>query len=407
MNAIYICYQSLLEPLSQTQVVPYLEGLVQAGHRIVLLTFEPRRLTAATTHRWRRRLERKGIAWHWRRYHKRPTIPATAWDVVVGIVAGLRLIRRYRVRVVHARCHVPGVMALVLKRLTGARFLFDVRGLMAEEYTDAGVWPPNGALFQLTKRVERALVRAADGIVVLTEKAKVLLRRWYPRELSGKPLAVIPCCADFRRQPPRESTEPHCPAGGAKTMVYVGKLDGWYHTDAMAGFMATSIRMIPGLRWQVWTQSNPRRLRGLLREKGVNGRVAIGSIPADEVPARLARAYAGLALIKPCVSKRACSPTKVGEYLAAGVPVIANPGIGDTDALLAREATEGRGPVGVILREFTEQGYRTALRKLDLLWNDPGISERCRDVARQHLDLQRVGWVRYRQVYETLCNGGS
>ena len=41
MTALYLCYQSIHEPLTRTQVVAYLEGLAAAGHRIVLLTFEP------------------------------------------------------------------------------------------------------------------------------------------------------------------------------------------------------------------------------------------------------------------------------------------------------------------------------------------------------------------------------
>jgi len=243
MSAVHFCYQSLLEPLTQTQVVPYLEGLVQAGYRIVLVTFEPRPLDPVETRAWQRRLAAKGITWHWHRYHKRPTVPATAWDITTGVFTGLRLMRRHDVRLIHARCHVPGVIGLILKRLTGARLLLDLRGLMAEEYADAGVWPPNGMLFRAAKRVERALVQAADGIVILTEKAKKLLFRWYPDEVVDKPVAVIPCCVDLRRRPSVKPRRSRRTAEDEQTMVYVGKLDGWYLTDAMADFMVTAIQM--------------------------------------------------------------------------------------------------------------------------------------------------------------------
>ncbi len=132
MSALYICYQSVQEPLTQTQVIAYLEGLALAGHRVVLLTFEPRPLCPEETTAWRERLAAKGVDWHWLRYHKRPTVPATAWDVLAGIATGLRLIRKYKVRLVHARSHVPGLMALALKRLTGVKLLLDLRGFMAD-----------------------------------------------------------------------------------------------------------------------------------------------------------------------------------------------------------------------------------------------------------------------------------
>ena len=402
MNTLCIWYLSLLDPLTQTQVVPYLEGLVQAGYRVILLTFEPRALTAAQRHLWQRRLAAKGIIWHWCRYHKRPTLPATAWDITAGVFAGLRIIHRHKVRLVHARGYVPGVMALILKRLTGAKLLFDMEGFMAEEYVDAGMWPPGGMLFRLTKRAERATLKAADGIVILTQKAKELLLRWYPQEISTKPIVIKPCCVDMRHRPTKESPRPRPAAEGGKTMVYVGKLDGWYLTDVMADFMATAIRMVPGLRCQVWTQSDPRRLRELLQKKGINGRVTVGSISAEALPAQLIHADAGLSFIKPCLSKLASSPTKVGEYLAAGLPVITNPGIGGMDALLARQEAINHAPVGVMVREFAEEAYQKAIRQWLDICDDPSTPRQCREVAEQHLDLQRVGWARYRQIYHTL-----
>ncbi len=223
MTSLYICYQGLLEPLTQTQVVPYLEGLARAGYRMVLLTFEPRPLAAAEAAAWRDKLREKGIIWHWRRYNKWPSVPATAYDVLVGILTGFWLARRYRVRLLHARVHVPGLMALVLKRLTGAKLLFDIRGFMAEEYVDAGRWRAGGVLFRLTKRVERALVRAADGLVALTRKGKELLERWYPHETRDKPFQVIPCCVDFRGLPSNGPQPVRTEPAAVRRFVYGGK----------------------------------------------------------------------------------------------------------------------------------------------------------------------------------------
>src|SRR5207244_8007720 len=157
--------------------------------------------------------------------------------------------QRHSVRLLHARGHVPGLMGWALARLTGARFLLDVRGLLAEEYVDAGVWRASGRLFRVTKWVERLLMRDADGLVTLTRRARELLRRWYPRELRNKPIEVIPCCVDRRRM---QGVQPG--NGDRHTLVYVGKLGGWYLTEAMIDFVTTAVRIDPTLRWQIWTQ---------------------------------------------------------------------------------------------------------------------------------------------------------
>jgi glycosyltransferase involved in cell wall biosynthesis len=387
--------------LTQTQVVAYLEGVARAGHRPVLLTFEPRALARDEASRWREMLRAKGVAWHWVRYHKRPTVPATAWDILVGVVTGLWLAVRYRARLVHARSHVPGVMALALKRLTGAKLLFDIRGFMAEEYVDGGVWPAGGRLFRATKRVERRLVRAADGIIVLTEKARGLLEQWYPVETRNKVIRVIPCCVDLRHAP-RQAPAPEA-HGRPVTLVYVGKLGGWYLTEEMARLAGSAARLFPDFRWQVWTQSDPAALERLVEANGLRGRVRIGKLPPERVSSELVNATAAVSLIKPCLSKLSSSPTKVAEYLAAGLPVVSTAGIGDVDELLLGPGDGRRGPVGVLLRDFSEDGRRLALNQLRELLHEPDIAQRCRAVAEQELDLERVGWVRYQAIYDQLA----
>jgi glycosyltransferase involved in cell wall biosynthesis len=401
MTSLYICYQSLLEPLTQTQVIAYLDGLALAGFRIVLLTFEPRVLSEEETQSWQKRLAAKGITWHCLRYHKSPTVPATSWDVLLGIVTGLRLIRKYDVRLVHARAHIPGLMALALKRLAGVKFLFDIRGFMAEEYVDGGIWPHGGVLFRMTKRVERALVEAADAIVVLTRKAEDLLRLWYPRSAKKKVIEVIPCCVDLR--PLLAAPSSRLGEGQRRdanpTLLYAGKLGGWYLTEAMVDFIATAMNFLPGLRWNVWTQSDPTPLRRLLSTRCLDEKVSIGRVAPEDLPGKLSKGWAALSFIKPCVSKLASSPTKIGEYLAAGLPIVSTAGIGDLDTLLNGQANESGKPIGVLLRDCTEDAYRQALPELIELLNDPSTPQRCRAVAGEHFDLARVGWPRYRAIY--------
>ncbi|MGH3426272.1 MAG: glycosyltransferase, partial [Mycobacteriales bacterium] len=99
-----------------SQVVAYLAGLAQRGHTVHLLTFEPALATVR-----RRTIESelggRGIRWHSRRYHKRPSLPATVFDTLAGAVAAARLVRRHRLDAIHARNHVPAAMALIACRL--------------------------------------------------------------------------------------------------------------------------------------------------------------------------------------------------------------------------------------------------------------------------------------------------
>src|SRR6266852_5165447 len=196
MNGLYICYFGLREPLVQSQVVPYLRELAAtAGIDLTLLTFEPKNPRWSSTERrqWRENLRKQGIRWISLRYHKFPSLPATIYDILVGNLASCYLVTRYRIEVIHARGHVPAAMAALARTLGLAKLIFDIRGFMPEEYVDAGVWPAGGALYRITKAVERKLFAAADAFVVLTHRArKILFPGCSATDYSGRPLEVIP-----------------------------------------------------------------------------------------------------------------------------------------------------------------------------------------------------------------------
>jgi hypothetical protein len=185
-------------------------------------------------------------------------------------------------------------------------------------------------------------------------------------------------------------------------LVYAGKLGGWYLTEAMVSFFATARGAIPGLRWHVWTQSDPGSLRASLSARGLDPHVTLGSVPAAELPVRLAEATAALSLIKPCRSKVASSPTKVGEYLAAGLPVVSTSGIGDLDGLITDASGELGGALGVVLPDCSDASFSRSLPQLLSLMQDPNTSDRCRRAAVKLLDLVSVGWPRYRETYRRL-----
>lgn len=399
--SLYLCYQSILDPLTQTQVVAYLEGLARSAFEVVLLTFEPRALTPAESSFWQRQMANKGISWYSLRYHKHPTVPATGWDIMAGIRLGLGLVKRYDVGLLHARSHIPGIIALVLRKLTETRILFDLRGFMAEEYADAGIWSVGGFPYRTIKRAERAILGAAEGIIVLTTRALDLLNQWYPKQTLSKPVQIIPCCVDLRHLAWDRNLKREMGSAECCTMTYAGKLGGWYLDTQMVEFFEVAAKTIPNLRLQVWTQSESTSFRNSIAQRGLSNQVVIGQLSPSELSVILQQADAGVSLIKPCLSKRASSPTKVGEYLAAGLPVISTAGIGDLDELLENG---DEGPVGVIIKELNPSGYADAAAKLKTLLQEPHIRERCHGVAKKYLDLETIGWVRYREMYQNLLN---
>ena len=400
LRALYICYLSLEDPLVHSQVVAYLDGLAERGHVVHLMTFEPR-LSRERSRQIAEELGRRGIVWHRRRYHKRPSLPATAFDVIAGGLAAARLVRRHRLDAIHARNHMPAAMALIAARFARFRLIFDLRGLMAEEYVDAGNWKRGGLPYRLTQWVQRVALRRADGLVTLTEAVRPHLS-----EAKAGPgtTFVIPCCADVERIAERSrergAARGELEIGERPTMVYVGKFTGWYMEREMADFLAVARRSQPDLLFLIVTQADPAPM---LRELDRNG-IAAGDYRVlraepEEIGRYLAAADIGLSFVRPCFSKISSSPTKIGEYLAAGLPVVSTAGIGDVDALLRDNR------VGALVEDLSTPGYEATVAALRALREDPEIRRRCAATARENLSLREVGIPRYDALYRRLADG--
>ena len=408
-KSLYICYFGVREPLVQTQVIPYLRELVKGGHEMSLVTFEPTVPTSPgkTEEEIKNDLAEQGIDWYRLTYHKRFSALATAYDIFQGSLFVRRMIRKKQLDILHGRVHVPTLMGALGRKFSRRKpkLLFDIRGFFPEEYTDAGIWPENGLLYRGAKRVERWLLRVSDGFVVLTERARDIL---FPgsapsgRDAAGRPVEVIPCCVDLTRfnsanGSAREETRGKLGLDGRFVAAYVGAFGGWYLTKETADFFGELKRQRPETFAMILTQSKPEAIESLMRERGFGpDDLLITKVSPIEIPKYLSGADAAVSFIKNCYSKQASSPTKNAEYLACGLPIIANSGIGDTDLHIKSKG------IGALIDEFSDTGISSAISALQGLGN---INELCRRTAKELFDLETVGGERYRRIYDRIIAG--
>lgn len=321
------------------------------------------------------------------------------YDVIAGIRKGKSLIKRNRIGLVHARSHIPATIALALKRRLGTKMIFDLRGLMAEEYVDAEHWREGSIPYRITKAAERRIFEETDAVVTLTERIWPIIREW--QGLRGREVQheVIPCCVDLSlfkfSDEERAKRRAELGIGDKFTIVYSGSLDGWYLTEKMADFFAVFRRRRPDAHLLWLTNGSHERVKGLMASRKVEpDQFSVLSVPARLVPSYLAAADAGLSFIRRCFSKIASSPTKNAEYLACGLPLIINRGIGDSDALVEE------WNAGVLLEDFTDAEYERIGSAIESMAGQRDARQRARSVAERLFDLQTVGVARYAALYE-------
>lgn len=390
---LYVSYDGMLEPLGQSQVIAYLEKLTDRAE-FHILSFEKPADWADETRRSAvaRRLAEAGIGWHPLTYHKRPTLPATLFDIAQGTVAALWLSLRHRVRIVHARSYIPALIGLVAKRLTGAKLLFDMRGLWADERADGGTWPREGAIYRRVKRLERRLLLAADQIVTLTHASKAVIEAFpgFAGNPHG-PITVIPTCADLDRFLPADGARP-----APFTLGCLGSVGATRAFDEVIACFKVLRESRPDARLLVVNRGEHELARRLADEAGIPAD-ALEVVASDhsDMPVLVRRMSAGTAINRPAFCEIARAPTRLAEYLGCGVPCLGAAGIGDMEAILEGEA------VGVVLRAFTDAERRRAVSRLLALADDPATAARCRAAALGHFALG-AGAEAYRAIYREL-----
>jgi glycosyltransferase involved in cell wall biosynthesis len=113
------------------------------------------------------------------------------------------------------------------------------------------------------------------------------------------------------------------------------------------------------------------------------------------MPRYISVADAGVFFINP-YKKIGSSPIKMGEFLASGIPVVINPGVGDTEELVLDNK------VGVVIRQFDRGCYIDAARELvEIKKGGQALISRCRAAAEKHLSLELAA-DKYAKIYALL-----
>lgn len=406
MKVLFISYDGMTDPLGQSQVIPYLSSLTKYGHTFTILSCDKPDRFKQNEVKIRSILKDYPISWVSIPYTKKPPVLSTVKDLTKLKSIAAQLMKQEKFDMVHSRSGIGQLVALHMKKKFGVKFLNDIRGFWADERADGGQWNMRNPLFKFIykyfKQKEFEAVSLADYNVCLTHRGKAEMLSWKNVKQPLK-VDVVPCSVDLSlfnsnnlivEKQEALRTELGF-ADGDFVFSYLGSLGGWYLTDEMLRFCKRAYQKMPNAKFLFISNDGDAEIRKLSQKYGIpDAAVKVRFGQREEVPLLLSLSKFSFFFIKPCYSKISSSPTKHGEIMALGIPVITNSGVGDVKEIV--EKYNG----GFVVNEMTDEIFDETLDKI-ISGGEVFDTSLIRQGAEEYYDLSKTVEV-YKNVYNAI-----
>ena len=398
-KAVFLTYDGITDPLGQSQILPYLFGVSSnKKYKITIVSFEKTNNYFQNKDFILKKLEKNNIVWIPLKYTKYPPIFSTLWDIY-KLNQTVKKLKDNGVDLIHCRSYNTTLVALGFKRKYKIPFIFDMRGFYADERVDGRIWNLNNIIYKKIynyfKLKEKDFLQCSDYTISLTENGKKEIVSWNLSNQSK--IKVIPCCTDENLFQKKNIQNVRNELGFNKNdfiISYIGSIGTWYMLDEMLDFFKCLQIKKTNAKFFFITKDDPQ----LILEKVKSKEIDISSIKIQPSSRKMMPSYIGASnfsifFILPVFSKKASSPTKMGEIMNLGIPIICNSGVGDVDEIMEKSMPE------LLVKEFSNNEYD---RVIDLITNNYQPNQKSLiETSHSYYSLEK-GVEKYKEVYKKI-----
>ncbi len=366
----YVTIDSLSEGVGSSQITPLISRLSKSGLKINLISFEK---SNPSTH-LRDYFESLGVEWNSRPFGS---------NGLIGGVVRLNDLRREipKTKLIHARSDIPAVSAIASHQ---APVLWDVRSLWADQKVMIQESLLNKSLYRVYRGLESIAASKSLGMSTLTSAVVPILQQRHRKIPQMR--TVVPTTVDLDRF----KLNPIMPK--KVQALFSGTYNDYYNLDLSALFMKElRLQIAVETHWARPVESNKTQIG-----------VGESKIFAAEqtVMANLISDYSfGVSVCKLDAgsSLTAAMPTKIGESLACGRPIVVNRGLGDMDKFIKEFNA------GVILDGSPNNLVESATELINII-TDSDTPHRCRALAEKYFNMD-IGTKKYLDLYLQMLTG--
>jgi len=398
-NILVFTQWSFKDALVQTYTLPYINiirEIISPGRKIILVTAEQPHIalskeeTDQVNKDWKSR-NMQLLPEPYKRFGLKKLI-ASAGNLskLIGVI------KKEKIKVIHAFCTPAGSIAYLLSKLTGAELIIDSYEPHAESMVENGTWKKGGMAYKILFSLEKKQTQRAKVLIATSAGMKQYALNRYGVEVKN--FFVKPACVDLEKFSLSEKDSKLLEKLGFKNKivcVYAGKLGGIYLKEEVFDFIKLCYdHWKDDFRFLMLTNATKEEINAEVKRVELPGNIVISQfVYHDEVPRYLSLGDFAINPVKPVPTKRYCTSIKDGEYWAMGLPVIISPRISDDSDIIEKENT------GIVVDFSDGDALSGAIDKLEALIGDKVLlKEKIRQIAIRYRSFELAKKI-YQEIY--------
>ena len=319
---LFISYDGLLDPLGRSQILPYIVGLSEKGYKFCVLSYEKNNHKYQEILDLKKFLKYKNIKWYKLNFIKGRYQGINR--IIKGAICVNFICLTRNIKLIHLRAIIPGIIYLF--SFTNKKFIYDIRSFSGQ-WVDSRAIKKNSIVEKIIKSFEKFLINNSSGLVILDFSGAKFLKTILKKNV---PLKIIPTATNLEKY------------SKIKTLKNKSKINFIFLGGASFPYLPfeaiSFVKQLIDLGFDCYLDLINKGEKTLLKDisRNINfpiSRLKIFEETHNNIPNRLRNYDCGLVFISSGEFLKMSSPTKIGEYLAAGLFVLALDGINVTNRL--------------------------------------------------------------------------
>tara|TARA_B100000989_G_scaffold299050_1_gene292526 strand:- start:11800 stop:12972 length:1173 start_codon:yes stop_codon:yes gene_type:complete len=382
---LFLTNDGILEPLGYSQIISYLIKLSK-NYSITIISLEKViDLNDFENYEYiKKKLDENNISWKFLKYNYGIF---KYLNFIKLLLYTIFIILKNNIKIVHTRSYIPALIVLFIKLVIKIEYIFDMRGFWIDERIDWKIWNKKSLKYIFFKYFEKKIINKSLSIVSLTNHAVIELKLKYLNSNSNIKTYVIPTSVNITTQNIKKNKNKNI------ILSHLGAIGTRYNFETYLKIYK-SLSKNENYFLSIINKNEHNKITYFLNKYNIGEKnYTIKYIKPYEVKKSLLNVDFGVFFPVEGKYLKAYFPTKLGEFLSSGIPVITNKINDDVDSIIHDNN------VGIIIDDINNINYDKLNKDLINMLKDKNLNYRCTNVAKKYFDLDKAVNI-YKKVYD-------